>query len=579
GGQMGNRDVADLLENIANLLEIRGENPYRVRAYREAGRHIANMAEDINKVAEAGRLQDIPGVGESIANKIREFLTTGRLAYYEDLKRQVAPGVSQLLEVPGLGPRKAQEINRALGITSIAELEKAAREHKLSKLPGIREKTEQKILREIERLQQRTRRILLGVALPAAEEVVNLLKVHPQVQRIDPAGSIRRMKETIGDIDVLVASTKPVEVMDALCSLRIVKEVLAKGTTKSSILTRANLQIDVRVIHPDEYGSALQYFTGSKDHNIALRDIAIRKGLKLNEYGIFDVKTGRRLGGETEEQVYHILGLRWMPPELRENRGEIEAAAKGKLPKLIEIGDIRGDLHVHTDWSDGTDSLDDMVEAALERGYEYVAITDHSIGLGVARGLSVERIREQRRIVDQLNRKYAPFMILHGIEVNIRGDGTLDYDDEVLAEFDIVTASIHSGFGQPREKITARIIRAMQNPNVDAFNHPRGRLIGKREGYAVDLEAVIREGAKRGVAIEINSQPDRMDLDDVWARRAKELGATLVIDTDSHSKGQLDFIRYGVAVARRGWLERSDVLNALSLKDLLKRLHPARMAA
>lgn len=487
--------------------------------------------------------------------------------------------MAQLLEVPGLGPRRAETIYRELGITTIPQLADSARQHRLCKLPGIREKTEQKILREIERLQQRTRRLLLGVALPAAEEVVNLLKGHPAVERIDPAGSIRRMKETIGDIDILVASTRPLAVMDAFTTLPIVKEVLAKGPTKSSILTRANLQIDVRVIKPEEYGSALQYFTGSKEHNIALRELAIRKGLKLSEYGIFDDRTGKRLAGETEQEVYHVLGLQWIPPELRENRGEIEAAAEGRLPKVVELRDIRGDLHVHTDMSDGTDPLEVMVEAARRHGYEYVAITDHSIGLGVAGGLSLDVIAEQKRIIDKLNHKYAPFRILHGIEVNIRGDGTLDYDDEVLRHFDIVTASIHSGFGQPRERMTERIIKAIRNPNVDVLNHPRGRLIDKRAGYEVDLDAVIKVAAEEGVSLEINSQPDRLDLDDVWSRRAKEMGVTLTIDSDAHNKDQLGLLRYGVATARRGWLEKSDVLNTLPLDKLLQQLHPARRAA
>jgi len=579
GSAIQNSEVAELLENIANLLEVKGENPYRIRAYREAARHIQSMAEDIAKLHEEGRLREIPGVGESLAAKIDEFLRTGSLGFYEQLKEQVAPGLSQLLEVPGLGPRRAKMIHDQLGITTIRDLQRAAEEHRLSTLPGIRKKTEEKILRETRRFQERTQRLLLGTALPAAEQVVEMLKDHPAVRRIDPAGSLRRMKETIGDIDILVASDHPREFMEAFVSLPIVKEVLLKGPTKSSILAKGNLQIDVRVIKPDEYGAALQYFTGSKMHNIALREVAIQKGLKLSEYGIFDDRTGQRLGGETEEEIYRILGMPWIPPELREDQGEIEAALKGRLPNLIEEKDIRGDLHIHTDWSDGSESLEAMVEAARQNGYEYVAITDHSVGLGVARGLTVERLREQRRLIDQLNARYAPFHVLHGIEVNIRGDGTLDYEDAVLGEFDIVTASIHGGFDQPKEKMTARVLKAISNPLVDVFNHPRGRLLTKRAGYAIDLETVIRVAAKVGTALEINSQPDRLDLDDVWARRAKELGATLVINTDAHSRDHLRFIRYGVATARRGWIEKRDVLNTLPLDKLLQRLHPARKAA
>ncbi len=537
------------------------------------------MAEDIVAVHQQGRLQEIPGVGESIATKIDEFLRTGRLAYYEDLKEQIAPGLGQLLEVPGVGPQRAKLIHEHLGITTIKELEAAAAAHRLRTLPGIRERTEDKILREVRRLQQRTRRLLLGVALPAAEQVVALLKDHRAVSRIDPAGSIRRMQETIGDIDILVASADPIAVTDAFTTLPLVKEVLAKGPTRSSILSQGNLQIDLRVIPPDVYGAALQYFTGSKAHNIALRELAIQRGLKLSEYGLFDVKSGRRIAGASEEEVYAKLGMSWIPPEMREDRGEIEVALQGRLPDLLTEADLRGDLHVHTNWSDGVDSLETMVAAARARGYDYIAITDHSVGLGVARGLSPVRVREQRRLIDHLNARYAPFRILHGIEVDIRADGSLDYDDELLREFDIVTASVHSAFDQPSERMTSRIIKAMQNPFVHVLNHPRGRLIGKREGYQLDLEAVIRAAAQLGTALEIDSQPDRLDLDGIWARRAKELGVTLAIDSDAHSRDHLAFLRYGVATARRGWLEKRNVLNALPLDRLLERLHMMRKAA
>ncbi|TAK37198.1 MAG: DNA polymerase/3'-5' exonuclease PolX [Chloroflexota bacterium] len=576
---MNSQEVAQLLETIANLLEIQGDSSFRIRAYRDAARHIENMVQDISQLQEEGRLQEIPGVGPSIASKIDEYMRTGRLAYLEQLKESVAPGLGQLLEVPSLGPHRAKVIHDQLGISTIGELERAANEHRLCSLPGIREKTEERIRREVRRVQQRTRRLLLGVALPAAEQVAGALRENPAVQRAEPTGSIRRMKETIGDIDILVASDRPGEVMDAFVALPFVKEVLLKGSTKTSVLTRSNLQVDVRVVRPAEWGSALQYFTGSKEHNIALRDLAIQQGLKLSEYGLFEVRTGRRIGGVTEEEVYHDLGLQWIPPELREDHGEIEASMTGRLPRLIEESDLRGDLHIHTNWSDGTEPLEAMVEAARARGYAYVAITDHSIGLSVAHGLSVERVRKQRRLIDRLNEQYAPFRILHGTEVDIRADGTLDYDDEVMREFDIVTASVHSGFSRPRDKMTERILRAVRNPFVDILNHPSGRLLGKRPEYAVDLEAVIRAAAEAGTALEVNSQPDRMDLDAGWARRAKEAGAILVIDTDSHAGDQLRNIRYGVAIARRGWIEAKDVLNTLPLDKLLRRLHPARKAA
>jgi len=576
-----NQAVAQLLDSIARLLALKGESPFRVRAYTQAARNVAGMSEDVEDLWQEGRLESIPGVGTSIAAKIDEYLRTGQSTYYEELKREIAPQAAELLDVPSIGPVRAHEIYERLGITTVPELEEAARQHRLRGLPGIGERTEEKILREAVRVRLRTRRLLLGTALPAAEEVLGLLEGHPAVWRISLAGSLRRMKETIGDVDLLVASDRPADATAAFTSLPIVKEVLLVGPTRSSILTAGDLQIDLRVVRPEEYGSALQYFTGSKEHNVALRDLAIQKGLKLSEYGLFETSTGRRIASATEEQVYGALGLAWIPPELRENRGEIEAAAAGRLPKLVELRDVRGDLHLHSDWSDGLDDLETMARAALARGYEYVAITDHSQGLGVAHGLTPDRIRQQRQVVDDLNRRLAPFRVLHGIELNVRGDGALDYPDEVLAQLDFVSASIHSGFGQSEARMTERIIRALRNPFVCVLNHPTGRLLQRRPGYAVDLNRVIEVAAEEGVALEIDGQPDRLDLDDVWSRRAAEAGVRLVCDSDAHSAGQLDYARYAVAVARRGWLERRDVLNAQPLEALLQflqRRHRRRAA-
>ena len=569
GARMRNPDVAKLLENIAGLLALKGENPFRVRAYSQAARSVASLTEDIADLWRQGRLCSVPGIGESIAAKIDEYLRTGRLSYYEQLKQEVAPQAAELLEVPGMGPARARLVYERLGVKTVRELEEAARQHRLSQLPGIRERTEEKILREIARLRQRTRRLLLGVALPAAEEVVGLLRDHSAVRSIDVAGSLRRLKETIGDIDILVASDHPSEVMDAFTTLPVVKEVLLVGPTKSSILTTSDLQIDLRVVHPDEYGSALQYFTGSKEHNIALRDVAIAKGYKLSEYGLFETRSGRRVAGATEEEVYHALGLDWIPPELRENRGEIAAAREGRLPRLVQLQDVKGDLQTHSDWSDGVNSLETMVRAARDRGYEYVAITDHSQGLGVAHGLSLDEIRQQRQLVEELNRRMAPFRILHGIELDIRADGTLDYPDEVLAGFDLVGASVHSAFDQPLERMTRRIVGALRNLFVCILNHPTGRLLGKRPPYAVDLDQVVKVAAEEGVVLEIDGQPDRLDLDDVWSRRAAEAGVVLACDTDSHAAGQLGFMRWAVAVARRAWLEPRHVLNAQPVESVL----------
>ncbi|MBI4494786.1 MAG: DNA polymerase/3'-5' exonuclease PolX [Chloroflexi bacterium] len=566
-----NEELSLLLENIAKLLALKSESPFRIRAYEEAARSISAMAEDIEDLHRAGRLTDIAGVGSSIGAKLGEYLDTGRSSYYEGLKREVSVEAADLLDVPSIGPARAKLVHERLGISTVAELERAAREHRLQGLPGFGEKLEDRIAREAARVAQRTGRMLLGMALPAAEEVVRLLRDRPAVLEINPAGSIRRMKETIGDIDLLVASNRPGEVMDAFTTLPIAREVLARGPTRSSILTRDNLQIDLRVIKPDEYGSALQYFTGSKDHNIALRQVAINRGWKLSEYGLFDA-AGKRLAGRTEEEVYRALGMDWMPPELRESRGELEAALGHQLPDLVALKAVRGDLHVHSDWSDGYDPPERMVEAAIARGYQYLALTDHSRSLGVAGGLSIERVRQQRRLVDQLNQRYAPFRVLHGTEVDILPSGDLDYPDDVLAQFDLVAASVHSAFGQPRERMTERILRALRNPYVAVLSHPTGRLLLRRPEYEVDVEAVLQAAAQQGVALEVDGQPDRLDLNDLWARRARDVGVLLVCNSDAHSARQLELVRYAVATARRGWVEPRTVLNTLPIKRLLAHL-------
>ena len=576
---MRNAEVAALLNEIADLLELKGESRFRIGAYRTAAGRIENLTEDIEELWRQGHLEEIPGVGESIATKIAQYLQTGHLAYLDDLRKEIPRGVRAILQVPGLGPARAQLLYRELGIQTVDELAEAARQHRLRELPGIREKTEDKILREVERLQQRTRRMLLGVALPAAEAVLHLLDRHPAVRRIQLGGSLRRMKETIGDIDLLASSERPAEVTAAFAHLPIVKEILGVGPTKASLLTTDNLQIDLRVVEPEAYGAALQYFTGSKEHNIALREIAIRKGCKLSEYGLFDESTGRRLAGENEADIYRALGLQWIPPELRENRGELEAAATGRLPHLVTQEEILGDLQMHTTWSDGVATVEQMAEACVRMGYRYAALTDHSQGLGVARGLSPERLARRKKEIDEVNARLAPFRLLNGSEVDIRADGSLDYPDEVLSQLDFVVVSIHSGFDQGRERMTERIIRGLSNPYVDVLAHPTGRLLERRPGYDVDLEQVLRAAAAAGVAVEINASPDRLDLDDVWSRRAKELGVTICINTDSHSPSNLAFMRYGVAVARRGWLERKDVLNTLSLEQLLARRHVPHLRA
>ncbi|HPO71138.1 MAG TPA: DNA polymerase/3'-5' exonuclease PolX [Armatimonadota bacterium] len=579
---MKNAEAAELLQNIADMLEIKGESPFRVRAYREAARAIETLAEPIEAVAERGELEEIPGVGESIAAKLKEYLETGTLAYYEDLREQVRPGLAELLEVPGIGPKKAKLFYEQLGIDSIEKLEKAAREHKLRTLPRIGPKTEEGILNAIERLRGRSGRTPLGIALPAAREFLEIVRGLKDVRQADLAGSLRRGRDTIGDLDLLASSDDPARVVDQFVALPGAKSILAHGPTKGTIVTAEHLQIDLRVVKPEEYGAALQYFTGSKAHNIHLRALAEAAGYKVNEYGVFRTSDDRRVAGETEKGVYQTVGLEWIPPELREDQGEIEAAASGDLPDLVELADIRGDLHLHTDWSDGRDSLEQMVEAARARGYEYVVISDHSVSMGFVHGLTLERIQEQRGRIAELNERYPDIRILHGTEVNIRADGSLDYEDEVLAEFDVVTASVHSGMGMDRERMTRRILRAVRNPHVDILGHPTGRILGKREPYEVDLQAVIRAAAESGTALEINAQPDRLDLKDTDARLVAEAGAMVAINSDAHSVEQLGLLEYGIATARRGWIERKHVLNALPLEQLLRRLGrpttPARYA-
>lgn len=572
-----NTDVAKLLEDIADLLEVKGESVFRIRAYRDAARSIESLNEDVGGLAETSNLCDIPGVGESIASKIKEYLQTGRLGYLDDLKTEVNPGLADLLSVPGLGPKKAQLFYEALGIDSVEKLEEAARDHHLSTLPKIGRKTEENILEAIERIRGRPGRTPLGIALPGALPFLLAVMSFKQVQDASLAGSLRRKAETIGDLDLLASSDEPERVVDEFTELPMVKSILGHGPTKGTIVTKDNLQVDLRVVRPHEWGAALQYFTGSKPHNIHLRSIAEGMGLKVNEYGVFRVSDDARIAGETEESMYEVLGMEMMPPELREDRGEIEAAREGRLPHLVRRSDIKGDLHIHTDWSDAADSPEAMVKAALDLGYEYIAISDHSVSMGFIHGLTPDRIKEQRALIDDLNDKYPGIHVFQGIEVNIRGDGALDYDDAILEQFDIVTASVHSGMNMPMDRMTDRIIKAISNPHVDVLGHPTGRLIGRRDPFAVDLEAVFRAALRTGTAVEINSQPDRLDLRDVDARHAKELGVMLVVNSDAHSTQQYGVIEFGVATARRGWVEPGNLLNAMPLSDLTRWLRDRTM--
>lgn len=568
---MKNREIAEIFDDIADLLEIKGENPFRIRAYRRAALNIESLSADIALLQEA-ELMKIPGIGNDLAGKILEYVRTGKIEAYDDLRKEMPGELSLLLSVPGLGPKTAKLLFEQLHVENLHDLESLAREHKLTGLPGIQEKTERNILKGIEMLKRGMERQPLGKVLPLAKEITEDLKKASPVNQIRIAGSIRRWKDTVKDIDILATSRDPRAVMKAFIHLPHVKDVIMHGQTKSSVIIHAGIQVDLRVVEEDSFGAALAYFTGSKAHNIRLREMAARSGLKLNEYGIFREKDEKKLGGKREEDVYRLLELPFIAPELREDSGEIEAAIAGRLPHLISVSDIRGDLHVHTKRSDGSHDFDDLVTEARKRGYEYIAITDHSKGLGIARGLSEERLLEERKAIAGLNKKLKGFKVLSGVEVDIRGDGRMDFDDAILKQMDVVVASIHSGFRQSRQQITKRLVSAMHNPYVSVIAHPTGRLIGEREPYDVDMPEVLKVARETGTVIEINAYPFRLDLNDVYARMAKEMGIRLVISTDTHITNQFDYMEYGVATARRGWLEKKDVINTMNYRSLMKAL-------
>ncbi len=563
-----NKQIAALLRRIGGILDILGENRYKIMAYRRAADSIESLPRDLADYWREGRLREIPGIGEALSEKLDELLRTGHMSYLEKLEQQVPPGVVDMLEIPEVGPKTARLVWEKLGITSVQQLKAAAEAGQLRQLPGMGAKTEQRILAGIQALERRSRRIPIGEARPVALALLRgLMEGIPSLSQATVAGSLRRWRETIGDLDLLAAAEDPEPVMEVFVGLPDVAEVILRGTTKTSIRTRDGLQVDLRVVPPERWGTALQYFTGSQAHNIALRERALKLGFSLSEYAL-KRDDGSELLCSEEESVYEALGLPWIPPELRENRGEIEAAAEGRLPRLIEMGHLQGELHAHSTWSDGTATLEEMAEAARARGYRYLVITDHSESLGVTGGLTVERLREQRAEIDRLNERWSDFRLLQGAEVEVRADGTLDYPDEVLAELDCVVASLHTGLRQDRDQITARALAAIRNPHVDVLGHPSGRLLGRREESAVDLEAVLQAAAETGVAMEVNAHPSRLDLDDVHVRRAIELGVPLVINCDAHSPADFDFIEYGVATARRGWATPDCVLNTLSLDRL-----------
>jgi DNA polymerase (family 10) len=565
---MKNKELADLFDKMANILEFKGENPFKISAYRKASRVLGDLTQDIEEIAESGELKNVPGIGEGMAQKIVEYLKTGKISKYEVIKKGVSDELIAIMDIPGMGPKTLSMIHREKGINNLSQLEKALEDGSLIGLPGMGEKKAENIKRGIELLKASKGRMNLGVAFPLAKRIVETLREKTGSRRIEWAGSLRRMRENIGDIDILATGPIHEKIVYTFTHLPEVKEVLASGETKASVIVEGGVQIDLRVVEEGSYGAALQYFTGSKGHNIHLRGIAKAKGIKINEYGVF--KGEKKIGGKEEKEVYKILGMKWIEPELREDRGEIEAAQKGRLPKLVEEREIKGDLHIHSKWSDGNASIEEIAKAAQKRGYQYVAICDHTKSLRIARGLDEPKLLKQMEEIDRINEELKGFQILKGTEVDILPDGKLDLPDKVLEKLDFVVAAIHSGFKQEKEKMTKRIVRALENPFVHCLAHPSGRLLGARAPYEVEIDELMEAAKRNGKALEINATLERLDLDDIHSKKAKEMGIRLVIGTDAHHLDQLWMMSLGVAVARRGWLETPDLLNTFSLKEILK---------
>jgi len=563
---MRNLEIAFIFNQIADLLEIQGANPFRVRAYRRAAMNIEGLADNIETIALNGTLRNIAGVGEDLANKIEEYIRSGRMEFHEQLKQEIPLGLVKIVEVPSVGPKTAKQIYDQFRIQTIEELESLCKTDKLLCVPGFKQKTIDNILRGIELYRRRKGNYLLGRVIPIAAQLCKSLET--SAERVAYGGSLRRMKEIVHDVDILAASTDVEKTMKAFLSLPFIEAVLAQGPTKASVRVQDDLQVDLRVVEPKSWGAAMHYFTGSKAHNIRMRERAIKQGLKLNEYGLFDAND-KYVAGMQEEEIFEKLGLPYIPPVLREDWGEIEAAAQGKLPKIVQLEDVRGDLHMHTTWTDGKYTTEEMVEAARKRGYKYVAITDHSKSLGVAGGLSDEDLMKHTDECRALDARYSDIRVLAGTEVDIRQDGTLDYSDELLAKLDFVVASIHSGFKQDKASLTMRVVRAMQNPYVRLIGHPTGRLLGDRDPYDRDLDEIMKEAARTRTCLEVNSNFHRLDLNDTHCRKAREMGVRVIINTDSHNYDDLLNLPYGVATAQRGWIEKDHVLNAQSVEEML----------
>ena len=571
---MKNQEIANIFYEIGDFLEMEGAQ-FKPYAYKKAAITLDALEEDVGEIYKQGGkkvLEKIPGIGESMAEKIEEYLKTGKIRYYEDLKKKTPINIEELTAVEGLGPKRVKVLYQEIGIRNLKDLERAAREHKISPLFGFDVKTEKNILEGIKFLKRSKGKFLLGDILPIAEEIEKKLKSLKEVNQVSVCGSVRRKKETIGDVDFLVISKKPEKVMDFFVSLPGVIKIWGKGSTKASVRMREGFDTDIRVVPKKSYGSALQYFTGSKEHNIKLRKIAIEKNLKLSEYGLF--KGRKMIAGNNEEEIYKSLGMKWIEPELREDRGEIEADIKGQLPKIVDYDDIEGDLHCHSNWDGGANSIEEIAEVAIKMGYQYLGISDHTKFLRIEHGLNENQLAEQRKEIDKINKQLAignkQLKVLQGCEANILNDGSIDIKDEALKKLDFVIAGIHSNFKMEKEKMTERIIQAMKNPSVDIIAHPTGRILKRRDEYECDFNKILRTAKETGTVLEINSFPERLDLNDQNIRKAKEVGVKMVINTDSHHKDQLRLIEFGIAQARRGWAEKDDIINTQPLEKLLK---------
>lgn len=568
---MHNAEIADLFDTLADLLEIEDSNPFRIRAYRNAALTIRQYARSMQSLVDAGEdLTELPGIGHDLAEKIKTILKTGKLPLLEEVRARTPAALSDLMAIEGLGPKRVKALYKKLKISSLEDLKRKAKDGKIHELEGFGEKTEASILEHIERYSGKEKRVKLAVAEEVAESMSEYLKGISGVKELTVAGSFRRRKETVGDLDILVTAAKDSPVMQRFTEFDEVKEVISHGKTRSTVVLRTGLHVDLRVLPQVSYGAALQYFTGSREHNIEVRRLAVRKGYKINEYGVYE--GDKRIAGKTEKEVYASVGLPYIEPELRENRGEIEAGLKGALPKLIEFKDIRGDLHCHTRATDGHNTLEEMMKAAKERGYEYFSVNDHSRHVTIAKGMDEKRLRKQLEEIDKLNEKPDGITILKSIEVDILEDGKLDLPDSVLKELDFTVCAVHYKFHLSRNKQTERIIRAMDNPLFTILAHPSGRLINEREAYDVDMERIIKAAKDRGIHLEVNAQPARLDLNDVHCKAAKELGLKFSIATDTHSTAGYSNMRFGIYQARRGWLEASDVINTHKLTELKKLL-------